>query len=84
MLTLTYIAPAVAMVSASKKSTRAIGAIGYSAGVVSRSLVARRTGNSYVPDSLALTFYIATFIGLSALSWSRHLRGKNTWKGRVL
>ncbi len=84
MLALTYIAPAVAMVSASKKSTRAIGAIGYSAGVVSRSLVARRTGNSYVPDSLAHPVSIATFIGLSALSWSRHLRGKNTWKGRVL
>ncbi len=84
LLALTYIAPAVAMVAAPRKSTRVIGAFGYSAGVVSRSLVARRTGNSYIPDSLAHPVSIAAFIGLSALSWSRHLRGKNTWKGRVL
>ena len=84
VLAVAYIAPAVAMVSAPKKSTRAIGALGYSAGVVSRSLVAQRTGQSTFPDSFAHPVSIAAFIGLTALSWSRHLRGKNTWKGRVL
>ena len=84
LLAATYIAPAAGMVASPKKSTRAIGTIGYSAGVLSRALVAQRTANPVLPDSLAHPVSIATFIGLTALSWSRHLRGKNTWKGRVL
>ncbi len=84
LLAVAYIAPAAGMVASHKKSTRAIGTIGYSAGVLSRALVAQRTGNPILPDSLAHPVSITTFIGLTALSWSRHLRGKNTWKGRVL
>lgn len=84
LLAATYIAPAVGMVVSRKKSTRAIGAIGYSAGVLSRALVAQRTGNPVFPDSLAHPGSITMFIGLTALSWSRHLRGKNEWKGRTL
>lgn len=84
LLAATYIAPAVGMVVSRKKSTRAIGAIGYSAGVLSRALVAQRTGNPVFPDSLAHPASITMFIGLTALSWSRHLRGKNEWKGRTL
>ena len=84
LLAATYIAPAVGMVVSQKKSTRAIGALGYSAGVLSRALVAQRTGNPVFPDSLAHPASITTFIGLTALSWSRHLRGTNRWKGRSL
>lgn len=79
-----YIVPAAGMLTSRKRSTRAVGALGYGAGVLSRGLVAHRTASPVVPDSLAHPVSIATFIGLTALSWSRHLRGTNTWKGRTL
>ena len=63
-------------------STRVIGAIGYAAGVASRAMVANRTGERSWPDALAHPISIAAFTALNALSWSRHLRGANTWKGR--
>lgn len=84
LLATTYLAPVIAMVSGSKKSTRAIGALGYLAGVASRAMVAKKFGNPVVPDSLGHPASIAAFIGLNALSWSRHVRGVNTWKGRTL
>lgn len=84
LLATTYIAPAVAMLTSKKKTTRAIGAAGYLAGVASRAMVARNFNTPVLPDSLAHPVSIAAFIGLNALSWSRHLRGTNTWKGRTL
>lgn len=84
LIAMTYIAPAIAMVTGSKKSTRAIGAVGYLAGVASRAMVAKKFGNPVVPDALGHPVSIAAFIGLNALSWSRHVRGVNTWKGRTL
>lgn len=84
LLAVTYIAPVVAMVSGSRKSTRTIGALGYLAGVASRAMVAKKFGNPVVPDALGHPVSIAAFIGLNALSWSRHVRGVNTWKGRTL
>ncbi|MCF8539375.1 MAG: glycosyltransferase family 2 protein, partial [Candidatus Nanopelagicales bacterium] len=84
LLATAYIAPAAGMLTSRKRSTRMVGALGYGAGVLSRGLVAHRTASPVLPDSLAHPASVATFIGLTALSWSRHLRGANTWKGRTL
>ena len=81
LLSLAYVVPAAAMVAAPTRRTRGIGAVGYAAGVTSRALVARRTGEPVI-DSLAQPASIATFVTLSGLSWWRHLRGTNRWKGR--
>lgn len=81
-LTLVYVLPAVAAVAARDRRTRVIGAIGYAAGVASRAMVARRTGEPVLPDTLAQPASIAAFTALNAVSWWRHLRGANAWKGR--
>jgi GT2 family glycosyltransferase len=75
-----YVVPAVAVVTSPRN--RRISLLGYAAGVVSRAMVARRTGERIFPDTLAQPASIAAFIALNALSWQRHLRGTNTWKGR--
>lgn len=77
-----YVAPAVAMVAARRPATRRWGLAGYAAGVASRVLVARRTGEPRLPDTLLQPLSIAAFTALNAVSWQRHLRGTNTWKGR--
>jgi cellulose synthase/poly-beta-1,6-N-acetylglucosamine synthase-like glycosyltransferase len=78
----TLVLPAVAAVAARDRRTRAIGLAGYAAGVVSRGLVARRTGERLLPDVLTQPASIAAFIALNIESWRRHVRGTNTWKGR--
>lgn len=78
----TYLIPPIAAVAARDRNTRMIGAAGYLAGVAGRIVVARRTGERSLPDALAHPFSIGAFLGLNALSWSRHQRGRNTWKGR--
>lgn len=83
-LAATYIAPAIAMVAGKSTSTRVIGATGYFSGVASRAMVAQKFGTPVLPDSMAHPISIAAFIGLNILSWSRHVRGVNTWKGRPL
>lgn len=75
-----YVVPAVAVVASPRN--RGIALLGYAAGVASRAMVARRTGERLLPDTLAQPASIAAFIALNALSWQRHLRGTNTWKGR--
>lgn len=77
-----YVAPAVAMVAARRPATRRWGLAGYAAGVASRALVARRTGEPRLPDTLLQPLSIAAFTALTAISWQRHVRGANTWKGR--
>ena len=77
-----FVVPAAAAAAAPTRGTRAIGAAGYAAGVTSRALVARRTGEPVLPDALAHPASILAFAGLSAVSWWRHLRGTNRWKGR--
>lgn len=84
LLAFTYLVPPIALMTSRKTSTRAIGAIGYLSGVAGRAMVAKKTGSRVIPDSFAQPVSIAAFIGLNALSWSRHLRGKNTWKGRAV
>ncbi|MDP1879236.1 MAG: glycosyltransferase family A protein [Actinomycetota bacterium] len=77
-----YVVPAVAMVAARRPITRRWGLAGYAAGVASRAMVARRTGEPRLPDTFLQPLSIAAFTALNAVSWQRHLRGANTWKGR--
>jgi cellulose synthase/poly-beta-1,6-N-acetylglucosamine synthase-like glycosyltransferase len=83
-LAVTLVLPAVAAVAARDRGTRAIGLAGYVAGVMSRGLVARRTGERLLPDVLAQPVAIAAFVALNVESWRRHVRGTNTWKGRAV
>lgn len=82
MLAGCYVLPAVAAVTAHDRRTRVVGAVGYGAGVASRLMVAARTGERALPDALAQPASIAAFGALTAVSWWRHVRGTNTWKGR--
>jgi hypothetical protein len=80
LLILSGVAPSVAMILSPRN--RAIGTIGYLAIVTSRVAAARRTGDRIIPDAFAHPMSIAAFTALNALSWWRHLRGTNQWKGR--
>jgi hypothetical protein len=82
LLLTAYVVPAVAAVAGRSPRTRATGLAGYLCGVGSRALVARRTGERAWPDALAHPASIAAFSALNAVSWTRHTRGTNTWKGR--
>lgn len=84
LLLTAYVVPAAAMLAARRPSTRILGSVGYAAGVISRALVARRTGEPIVPDVLAQPVSILAFSALNVVSWGRHLRGSNTWKGRAV
>lgn len=77
-----YVVPAVAAATARDARMRRWGRAGYAAGVISRALVARRTGEPILPDALLHPASVVAFSALNAISWSRHLRGRNTWKGR--
>ena len=81
LLATAYVVPAVGLVSR-RRSTRAVAALGLTAGVASRALVARRTGERTWPDTIAQPVSIAAFVALNIVSWRRHLVGANTWKGR--
>ncbi len=83
-LLVTYVVPPLAALTARSSRTRTMGTLGYAAGVASRALVARRTGARVWPDSAAHPASIAAFTMLSAISWHRHVRGTNSWKGRTL
>ncbi len=81
LLVVVYVMPAAAAVTARDRATRRWGLAGYAAGVASRMLVARRTHQPLI-DCLAHPASISAFAVLNAVSWSRHRRGANTWKGR--
>jgi GT2 family glycosyltransferase len=84
LLGFTYLVPPIALITGRNRSTRILGGIGLASGIASRALVAKKTNAKVWPDSLAQPASIAAFIGLNALSWYRHVRGTNTWKGRSL
>ena len=79
-----FVVPAIAMVAPVKPGTRAIGAVGYAAGVFSRIQAADAVDGRTWPDALAQPVSISLFSALSVVSWWRHLRGTNQWKGRAL
>lgn len=83
-LSFAYLVPPVAAVLARDRGTRVVGTVGFAAGVASRALVARRTGERVLPDTLAHPASIGAFVVLNALSWNRHRRGTNRWKGRAV
>lgn len=58
--------------------------VAYAAGVVSRSIAARRTGGRALPDAWLHPLSIATYAYLTGLSLWRHQRRELTWKGRRL
>jgi len=78
-----YVMPAAAVLTGNRRS-RAWGLIGYAAAVTGRILVARDTGERVLPDAFAQPLSIVAFASINALSWWRHLRGQNHWKGRRL
>lgn len=82
LLLLSGTVPYAAFILGRRRSTRVIGAIGYAAGVLSRFTVASRTGERRIPDAFAHPKSIAAFTALNVMSWWRHVRGSNTWKGR--
>lgn len=84
LLATAYLVPAAAMAAGRSRRARIIGAVGYAAGISSRAMVARRTGERIMPDTLAHPLSIAAFTGLNLVSWWRHLRGTNRWKGRAV
>jgi hypothetical protein len=52
--------------------------------IYGRWIVAVRMGQRKFPEIVTHSIAIAVFAGLNALSWFRHLRGTNSWKGRAL
>lgn len=80
-LVLGFVVPAAAALASGDRRTRVLGVVGYAAGVASRTLVSRRTGESST-DALAHPASVVAFVALSGVSWWRHLRGTAQWKGR--
>ena len=79
-----YVAPPLFAILGPGRRTRAWGTAGYAAGVLSRWLVARRTGERAWPDALAHPLSMAAFAGLILESLRRHRAGTITWRGRPL
>jgi len=75
-----YTSPLVGLLTADW-SIALLALIGASYG---RFIVAVRTGQHKFPEVFTHSIAIAVFAGLNVLSWVRHLRGTNTWKGRAL
>jgi hypothetical protein len=74
-----YVVPPLAALRGSRA-----GLLGYTAGVVSRTVAARRTGGRAVPDALAHPVSIGLFGYLTARSIREHRLGRLSWKGRPL
>jgi hypothetical protein len=56
--------------------------VSYVAGILSRILAARRTGQRALPDALAHPLSVALLGALTGRSWHLRLRGALAWKGR--
>jgi hypothetical protein len=81
-LVLGYVVPAAAAVVGPGPRLRAVGACGYAAGVIGRVVTARRMSDRLWPDAATHPASILAFAALNAVSWARHRRGTNLWKGR--
>jgi len=78
VLGLAYVAPLASALLVGSP----VGWVGYGAGVVGRTLVARTTGQPVLPDVLAHPVSIVLLGYLVARSWRRRRAGALTWKGR--
>jgi hypothetical protein len=81
LLTFAYVLPPAAGLLARDPATRALGAAGYTAAVVGRVLVARRTGGR-AADTWSHPLAILALDALTAASIVGHRRGSLAWKGR--
>ena len=79
---LLYVVPPTVALTSRDRGARAWGAVGYAAGVASRAMVARASGERVWPDALAQPASMALFAGMLASSVIRRRRGTLTWKGR--
>ena len=61
LLVLAYVAPPALALAGGDRTTRALGAAGYAAGVAGRALVARGTGGRTWPDALAHPVSVSVF-----------------------
>lgn len=61
-----------------------LAAIGLLSGTLGRVISARASGSRIFPEALLHPLSIIIFSWLNFVSWSRHLRGINTWKSREL
>ncbi|GAC66961.1 glycosyltransferase [Gordonia soli] len=77
VLLLAYVVPFAAMLTGSR-----VGFVGYLAGVLSRTVAARRTGGRIWPDVAAHPASIVAFAALTADSIVARRRGTLRWKGR--
>jgi hypothetical protein len=77
LLGLAYVVPAVAALRGSW-----VGLVGYTAGVPSRALAARRVGTPVWPDALAHPVSVGALAVLWLRSLSGRRRGTLSWKGR--
>jgi glycosyltransferase involved in cell wall biosynthesis len=75
-----YVWPLFAIVTADWK----LGVSALLAGVVGRIIVAARTKQHVLPDVALHSLSIIAFGLLNTLSWWRHFRHHNQWKGRAL
>ena len=61
-----------------------LATLGLLAGISGRVITARVTRSRIFPEALLHPLSIIIFLWLNIVSWSRHLRGINTWKARDL
>lgn len=83
-LVMCFALPPVIAVTSRDRVSATFAATAYTAAVAGRVLVAKRTGQRVIPDSLAHPLSIIAFAGLTAVSIRRRRRGALTWKGRPL
>ena len=74
-----YVLPAAAALRGSRA-----GAVGYLAGVASRTVAARRTGGRAWPDAFAHPVSVLALGYLTASSWRDRRAGRLSWKGRAI
>ena len=82
LLGVLYLIPPIAIAIGPSPQTRALGTIGYLAGVSGRLLVASRVNQRTFPDALAQPASITTLAALTATSIRHRRAGTITWKGR--
>ena len=59
-----------------------LASLAIGANALSRFLIGKATGARLLPEVLLHPVAIVGFCAIIVLSWTRHLRGTNTWKGR--
>jgi len=61
-----------------------LAAVALGTNIVSRLLIGKATGARTWPEVLLHPLAILAFSAINILSWTRHVRGTNTWKGRTV